>query len=276
MIKLKKGPALVLVYIFLILVSFCMIFPFIWMVLSSMKTPSEIIAIPPTLLPKQFSLENYQILWEKYNYARFFLNSIVITVVSVAAQLYTAALFGFVLGKYRFKGQKAIFMLVMFCMMVPATINVIPLYQLMMWFHWVDTYQAVIVVNLITLFGIFMVRQFSESIPNELMEAARIDGANEFRVFHSIILPMLKNPISALAILQFLWTWDSYLWPLLMLNDVNKYTITLGLGALNGQYGTPMEKMLAGASMAIVPIIIVYILFQKRFIEGMAGASIKG
>ena len=109
-----------------------------------------------------------------------------------------------------------------------------------------------------------------------MLEAARIDGASEFRIFHRICLPMFKNPISALAIMQFLWTWDSYLWPMLMLNDVNKYTVTLGLGALNGQYGTPMEKMLAGASIAVVPVLIVYIIFQRRFIEGMAGASVKG
>lgn len=274
--KLKKGPALWLVYALLFIVAFCMLFPFVWMILSSFKTPVEILRMPPTIFPEEPTVENYQILWKKFNFARFFANSIFITGVCVCAQLYTASLFGFVLGKYKFRGKNVIFTAVMFCMMVPTTINVIPLYQMMMWFGWIDTYKAVIVPNLITLFGTFMMRQFSANIPGEMLEAARIDGAGEFRIFHKICLPMFKNPLSALAIMQFLWTWDSYLWPMLMLNDVNKYTVTLGLGALNGQYGTPMEKMLAGASIAVIPVLIVYIIFQRRFIEGMAGASVKG
>ena len=274
--KLKKGPVLWLVYFLLFAVAACMLFPFIWMVISSFKTPVEILAIPPTFFPKEPTLENYQVLWEKFDFARFFANSIFITVICVAAQLYTASLFGFVLGKYKFRCKNLIFMPVMFCMMVPTTINIIPLYQMMMWFGWIDSYKAVIVPNLITLFGTFMMRQFAGSIPDEMMEAARIDGANEFRVFHRVCLPLFKNPLSALAILQFLLTWDSFLWPMLMLNDVKKYTITLGLGALNGQYGTPIEKMLAGASIAVIPVLIVYLIFQNRFIEGMAGASVKG
>ena len=276
MLKLKKGPVLWLVYALLFLVAACMLFPFIWMILSSFKTPTEILAMPPTIFPKEPTLENYIVLWNKFDFARFFANSIFITGVCVCAQLYTASLFGFVLGKYKFRGKNFAFMAVMFCMMVPTTINVIPLYQMMLWLGWINTYTSVIVPNLITLFGTFMMCQFSQSIPNEMLEAARIDGASEWRIFHKICLPMFKNPLSALAILQFLWTWDSYMWPMLMLNDIEKYTITLGLGALNGQYGTPMEKMLAGASIAVIPVLIVYIIFQRRFIEGMAGASVKG
>ncbi len=273
--KMKKGLRLWLIYGLLFFVAFCMLFPFAWMVLSSFKTPTEILRMPPTIFPEEPTFENYRVLWSKFNFARFFANSIFITVISVSAQLYTASLFGFVLGKYKFRGKNIIFMAVIFCMMVPTTINVIPLYQMMMWFGWINTYNAVIVPNLITLFGTFMIRQFSSNIPNEMLEAARIDGASEFHIFHKICLPMFKNPLSALAIMQFLWTWDAYLWPMLMLNDVDKYTVTLGLGALNGQYGTPMEKMLAGASIAVIPILIVYLIFQRRFVEGMAGSSVK-
>lgn len=274
--KLKNGPLLWAVYLLLFALAFCMLFPFVWMILSSFKTPTEVLSIPPTIFPKEPTFENYEILWNKFNFSRFFANSIFITVISVVSQLYTASLFGFVLGRYRFRGRNVIFMAVLFCMMVPATINIIPLYQMMMWLGWVGTYRSVIVPNMISLFGIFMMRQFSSTIPAELLEAARIDGAGEFSIFHKICLPMFKNPLSALAIMQFLWTWDSYLWPLLMLNNVDQYTITLGLGALNGQYGTPIEKMLAGASIAVIPILIVYLIFQRRFIEGMASASVKG
>jgi multiple sugar transport system permease protein/raffinose/stachyose/melibiose transport system permease protein len=265
-----------IIYGILFIFSFVMLFPFLWMILSSFKTAAEIIAIPPTFYPHNPTVDNYIVLWNKFNFARFFMNSIGITVICVSSQVYTSCLFGFVLGKYRFLGRNVIFSLVMLCMMIPGVINVIPLYQLMMWFRWIDTYRSVIVTNLISLFGIFMMRQFSESIPNEMIEASRIDGAGEFKIFHVICLPLFKNAVSALAIMQFLWTWDSYLWPLLMLSDIKKYTITLGLGALNGQFSTPMEKMLAGSCIAIVPVLIVYMVFQKRFVEGMSGASIKG
>jgi ABC-type glycerol-3-phosphate transport system permease component len=164
---------------------------------------------------------------------------------------------------------------VLLIMMIPQTVTLIPLYQEMMWFGWIDTYQAVIVTNLITAFGTFMLRQFCSSIPDELLDAARIDGASEVRIFHRIVLPMFKNPLSALAVLQFLWTWDSYLWPLIVLTDKNKYTVTLGLGALNGQYGTPVEKMMAGACIAVLPVVVAYVIFQRKIIEGMAGA-VKG
>jgi multiple sugar transport system permease protein/raffinose/stachyose/melibiose transport system permease protein len=266
----------ILVYIPLLTLTVCMLFPFLWMFLSSLKTPEEIILIPPTLYPKEPTFENYRILWSRFNFARFFMNSIFITALCVSFQVYSSALFGFVLGKYRFRGRNTIFMMVLLCMMVPYVVNVIPQYQLMLWFRWIDTYQSVIVTNLISIFGIFMMRQFSDTIPNDTIESARMDGAGELRIFHAICLPMFKNPLSALIIMQFLWTWDAYLWPLLMLVDPKKYTLTLGLGALNGQFYNPVEKMLAGSCLAIVPVLIVYLIFQKRFVEGMAGASIKG
>ncbi|MDR2631629.1 MAG: carbohydrate ABC transporter permease [Spirochaetaceae bacterium] len=274
---MKKNRILsFLIYIPLLALTVCMLFPFLWMILSSLKTPEEIILIPPTLYPKEPTFENYRILWNRFDFAYFFMNSIFITLICVSFQVYSSALFGFVLGKYRFRGRDTIFMLVLLCMMVPYVVNVIPQYQMMLWFHWLDTYRSVIVTNLISLFGIFMMRQFSNTIPNETLESARIDGAGELRIFHAICLPMFKNPLSALIIMQFLWTWDAYLWPLLMLVDVKKYTITLGLGALNGQFSTPVEKMLAGSCMAIIPVLTIYLIFQKRFVEGMAGASIKG
>jgi multiple sugar transport system permease protein/raffinose/stachyose/melibiose transport system permease protein len=272
----KKRTLPLLAYMVLLFLTVCMLFPFLWMILSSLKTPEEIIRMPPTLYPKEPTFENYRILWNRFNFARFFINSIFIALICVSAQVYTSTLFGFVLGKYRFRGRDTIFMLVLLCMMVPYVVNVIPLYQMMLWFRWLDTYRSVIVTNLISLFGIFMMRQFSGTIPNETIESARIDGAGELRIFHAICLPMFKNPLSALTIMQFLWTWDAYLWPLLMLVDTKKYTITLGLGALNGQFNTPVEKMLAGACIAIIPVLIIYLIFQRRFVEGMAGASIKG
>ncbi len=274
--KMKKGPALWVTYILLFMGAFCMLFPFIWMFLSSFKSAQEIIRIPPTIFPEKITFENYTTLWNMFDFGKYFFNSIFITVATVSVQLYTSALFGYVLGKFKFRGNKLIFSLVLFCMMVPGTINVIPKYQMMVWFKWINSYKSLILTDMVSLFGIFMIRQFSSNLPNEMIESARMDGAGELKIFHRICLPMFKNPLSALAILQFLWVWDSLLWPMLMLNDVEKYTITLGLSALNGQYSNPMELMITGACVAVIPVLIVYIIFQRRFIEGMAGASVKG
>ena len=277
MIHFKNRFVVIIVCVFLFAMAAAMIFPFLWMILTSFKTSAEVIQVPPTLYPHDPTFENYVLLWDRYNFARYFANSIFIAFVCVTCQVYTSALFGYVLEKYEFKGRNIIFSGVLLCMMVPSTVNVIPLYQLMLWLKLINTHTSVIIVNLISLFGIFLMKQFAKTIPNELIEAARIDGAGEFKIFHKVCLPLFKNPISALAIMQFLWTWDSYLWPLLMLGDEKKYTITVGLGALNGgQYGVAVEKLLTGASIAIVPVLIVFFIFQKRFVDGMASSGLKG
>ncbi|NJD03376.1 MAG: carbohydrate ABC transporter permease [Ruminiclostridium sp.] len=274
--ELRNKPLRWLLYGVLFTGAFVAFFPFIWMILSSFKTPQEAISIPPTLFPDSFTnFKNYQFLLTTYNFITYFKNSIFITTVSIASQLYTAALFGYVLGKIDFKLKNVCFLLVMFCMMVPNIINIIPMYNMMVKFHWIDSFNAVILTNLITLFGIFMMRQFMYTVPDDMLEAARIDGCSELRLFHRIVFPMLKNPLSALAILQFLWVWDSYLWPLLVLNDPKNYTVVLGLGALNGRYGTPVELALAGASMAVVPVLVIYLVFQKRFVSGVALSGMK-
>jgi len=178
--------------------------------------------------------------------------------------------------KLEFKGRDALFMCVLATMMIPWPVTITPMYQMMTWFKWVDTWTALIVPSAINTFGVFMMRQFMDSIPNDLLEAARIDGAGEFRIFHTIMLPNLTASISALGIFQFLGVWDDYLWPFLMLNDSKMYTLPIGLSLFNGQYAADNGSIFASATVAVIPVIIVYLMFQKRFVEGIAMTGLKG
>lgn len=265
----------ILLYIILSLGAIGVIFPFVWMFLSSLKTPEEIMALPPTILPKIPSFDNYVNVWNTLKFGVYFKNSLFITVTIVLIQLYSSSLIGYVLEKIEFRGRKLIFYLIISCMMIPWPVTIIPLYQEMSWFHWVNTYKAVIIPFCVSIFGVFMIKQFASSIPNELIEAARIDGAQEFNIFHKIIMPALSAPMAALAILQFMWNWDNFLWPFLMLMDDSKYTIPIGLSMFSSQWQFDYASVLAGGMIAIIPVLIVYIFFQRKFIEGIALTGIK-
>lgn len=264
-----------IVYIILSIVAITSIFPFIWMILCTFKTPQEILTVPPRFFPQSPSFDSYKRVWTEIKFSTYFKNSLLITGCVVFTQIYSSALIGYVLGKLKFKGSNVIFTIILSCMMVPWPVTIIPLYQEMVWFKWVGSYKAIIIPWMISLFGIFMIRQFVGSIPDELLEAARIDGCHEFGIFHRIVIPLLKTAISALAILQFLWVWDEFLWPYLMINDNNKFTLPIGLSLFNGQWFVDYGSVMTGATIAVMPVVIVYIIFQKNFIEGIALSGIK-
>lgn len=266
----------IIIYTVLFIGAAMMLFPFLWMVLSTFKTPQEILQRPPTFFPKIFTLENYPRVWEKVKFSIFFKNSIKLSFTIVAIQLYTSSLIGYVLAKFKFRGNKLIFTLILGSMMIPSTVTLIPMYQLMVTFGWIGSYTSIILPACLTTFGIFLIRQFAISIPNDLLEASRIDGAGEFKIFHKIIIPVLKPPLSALFILQFLSEWDSFLWPYLMLNDARKFTLPIGLSLFNGQWYVDYSSVMTGACISIMPIIIIYIFFQKQFINGIAFNGLKG
>ena len=195
------------------------VFPFVWMVLSSFKSNGEIEALNQTLLPQVPVLENYLNLQNNFNFLQYFFNSVFIAVVVTLLVIYTSCLCGYVLGKYEFKGKNLIFAVVMMTMMVPWSVTIIPRYTMFVKAGLQDSYLSLVIPSMVSGFGIFMMKQHMESIPNELIEAARIDGSNEFQIFHKQILPLSKNGISAIAIFQFLWVWEDYLWPYLMIDS---------------------------------------------------------
>ena len=262
--------------IFLCLGSAIMLYPFIYMILSSFKENQEIIRIPPTFLPEKPTFEHYQLVLGEKNFGLFFWNSLWLTIVRTSIVLYSGAFFGYVFSKLRFRGKEALFLFILATMMVPWPVTIVPQYQMMSWFGWVGKYSSIIIPSLFSTFSIYMMRQFIDAIPNELIEAGVVDGAGQFSIFDFIILPNLTAAISALGIFQFLWAWDDYLWPFLMLQNMKMYTLPVGLSLFNGQYFNDNGGIFAASSVAVLPVMIVYLMFQNQLTEGIAATGIKG
>ncbi|TCD53814.1 carbohydrate ABC transporter permease [Alloscardovia theropitheci] len=261
--------------VFLFVVAAITIVPFLWMFISSFAPNSEIVKINGGLFPAPTTLDNYVSIQENFNFFRLFANSLFVASVKTIIIIYTSALMGFVFSKMRFFGRDFLFGIVMSTMMIPWAVTIIPQYEMMVQFGWLDSYKALIIPGMISGFGIFLFRQSISGISDELIEAARLDGASDTRIFHSLILPLSHNTIAALAIFTFLWNWEDYLWPFLMITDESKQLLAVGLKAFNGQYGTDYGGLFAATSLAIVPVIIVYVIFQKQFIAGIATGSSK-
>lgn len=261
---------------FLILNVCIMLFPFLWMLLCSLKTTAEITRIPPAFFPENWGyIDNFVEVLDKYNFGIFFLNSLKYAVIKTLIILYVSAIIGYVLAKFQFRGNKFLFIMILSTMMIPWPATLIPSYQMMVWFNWLDTDISILYSSLTSAFGVFMMRQFAFSIPDSLIEAGRLDGAGELKIFHRIVLPMMLNAIGALAIFTFLGEWDNYLWPYLMLSDMKKYTLPIGLAMTTGQFVANYGPMFAGITISVVPVLIVYLLFQKTFIQGIALGGVK-
>ena len=264
---------IILFNIVLLLLSFVTVVPFVWMLISSFAPNSEIVKIGGSLFPTPSTFSNYVNIQERFNFLGMFRNSLVIATTITAITIYTSALVGFVFAKFQFRGRNFLFGMVLSSMMLPWAVTIIPKYEMMVNFGWLDSYKALIIPSAISAFGIFMFRQSISQISDEMLEAARVDGATDVFIFHKIILPMSRNTIASLAIFQFLWSWEDFLWPFLMINDSAKQLISVGLKLFNGQYGTDYGGLFAATSLSIVPVIIVYIIFQKQFIAGIASGS---
>lgn len=271
---MNKGRTIFLNSI-LVILSLITIIPFVWMLLSSFAPNSEIVKIGGSLFPTPSSISNYLDVQEKFNFMRMFANSLFIAVTTTVVIIYTSALMGFVFAKFRFWGKNILFGVVLSTMMLPWAVTIIPKYEMMVDFGWLDSYKALIIPSVVSGFGIFMFRQAISQVPDEMLEAARVDGASDFYIFHRIILPMSQNTIASLAIFQFLWSWEDFLWPYLMINNEEKQLLSVGLRMFNGQYGTDYGGLFAATSISIIPVIIIYIIFQKRFIAGVSSGAIK-
>lgn len=270
--KIKVG----VIHLVLILLGITTVFPFVWMVLSSFKTNQEINAFEQTLLPKSFTVENYLRMNESFDFVRFFMNSLFIAVTITVLVAFTSTVCGYVLSKYRFKGRNLIFSFIMATMMIPWAVTIIPKYTIIRNIGWMDSYLAIIVPAAFSGFGIFMLKQYCTSIPDELLEAAKIDGANEFYIVGKIVFPLCQNAISSIAIFQFLWMWEDYLWPFIVLNTESKQVLAVGLKMFNGRYSVDYGGLFAATTISILPVVIVYLIFQKRFIDGISASGVKG
>lgn len=271
----KKTGRIILNAVFL-LIGMVTVYPFLWMLASSFKSNSEIAALHQTFLPDTATFANYIAMNTNFNFGRYFLNSLSVTLAITLIVVYTSTLCGFVLCKYQFKGRDLLFGCVLATMMIPWCVTIIPRYSMIQTFGWMDSYAALVIPAVFSGFGIFMMRQHISTVPNEILEAARIDGADEFYIFHKMVLPMAKNGISSIAIFQFLWTWEDYLWPYLVINDSEKQLLSVGLKMFSGQYSTDYGALFAATAISIIPVLLVYLFFQKQFIAGIAASAVKG
>jgi len=261
--------------LFLSLGSIVMLFPFIWMVSTSFKIPSQIISYPPTLIPKPPTLEYYNQIFTKLNFGRFFFNSGYISAIVTVTALLTSSFVGYVFAKFDFGGKEFIFIMILSTMMIPFAVTMIPLYLIISKIGWVNNHLALIIPGLYSTFGIFLMRQFMSTIPNELREAAIVDGCNEFHTFWSIILPQCKPALAALGIFTFMWNWDNFLWPLIVLNSEEKFTLPVGLAMFSQQWWTNYGLVMAGATVTVIPVSIVFLIFQRQFIQGIVLTGLK-
>lgn len=267
--------AFVLLLVLLIILSVIIVFPYLWMLLTSFKTNPDIMKNPTSLWPNPWTLSGYVTAVTKAPFLRWLANSLIVTCSSVVLVLFTSTLIGFVFAKYHFPKKEVFFTIILASMMVPAQVTMIPSFLIINKLGLYNTLAALIVPGIVVAFGIFMCRQFIEDIPDSLCEAAKIDGASDFMIYGRIVVPNIKSAISSLAIFMFLGTWNDYLTPLIMLNDTKRMTLPLALSFFTSQHMTDNSATMAVASLVMVPVLIVFIAFQKQFIKGVALSGIK-
>lgn len=267
--------ARIVYYIVLTVFAVFALFPFYWMVITALRPASEVLQRPPKLWPSQFHFENIVHGLTIEPFADFFKNSLIVAVVAVTVTAFINLLAGFAFAKYRFRGRTFLFLIVLSTLMIPQQITMVPNFIIVSKLGWLNSYAGLIVPTCAEAFGLFLSRQFITSIPDELLEAARIDGAGEFRIFRSIILPSSKPLISVLIIFTFMWRWNDFLWPLVVVNNKKMYTVQLGLAMMQGENFINWNDLMAAASIVALPAVLVFFIFQKQFVQGVTTTGMK-
>lgn len=266
----------IVVHTILLISSACMIVPFVWMVSTSLKYPDEIFVFPPRWIPRNPTLENYTELFKSMNFGRPFLNTIIVAGCITFFSILISSMAGYAFAKFRFKGRDRLFFMVLATLMVPGQMTLIPVFLLMRYLGLLNTYTGLIVPGIASSFNIFFMRQFIYTIPNDLIEAARIDGAKEGYIFFKIILPLSKPAITTIAIFTFTGSWNSFLWPLIIAQDERMYTLPVAVSVLAGQYVENIAIQMAGSCVVITPILAFFLFAQRHFIKGISLTGLKG
>ena len=274
--KSRSNTKKIFVHLALLLGVGITVFPFLWMVLTSFKTVGEAMQIPPTFFPKQFLLDAYTQIVDALPFGRVYLNTIISTVVTTVVQVMFCSMAAYAFARIEFPFKNAIFVLILSVLMVPGQIFLIPQYQIIQKLGLLDTIPALFLPNLFSAFGTFLLRQFFMSLPKELEEAALLDGCNRYQIFWKIMLPLTKPGIVSLVIFTAKFAWNDFMWPLIVNTSPKMMTLGPALSTLQGQYTTKYPMQMAGAVMAVIPIIVLFFIFQKQFIEGVAQSGIKG
>lgn len=253
-----------------------MLVPFAWMLSTSLKEPGDIFVYPPQWLPQPMRWQNYVETVTVMPFLRFYLNSTIQATAVTVLQLLTSSLAAFAFSRLRFRGRDALFLLYLATMMIPFPVTMIPNFVIIRYLHWIDTYRALILPPAFSAFSTFLMRQYFLSIPNELDDAARVDGASSFRIWWQVILPLSGPAVATLAIFTFLGQWNNFLWPLVATNSEKMWTLPVGLASFQGQYSIQWNLLMAGSVIAIVPILIIYLIGQKWFVRGITLTGMGG
>ena len=250
--------------------------PFIYMITASFRNQGELYSLPVTIFPREVVGYNYPKLFDDTHFVLWYGNTIFTASIRTALGVYFAALAGAAFAKYQFRFKRFLFFLVLATLTLPFHVLLIPLFIMMVEFGWIGDYLAIIVPGIVGAFNIFLMRQYIEAVPDELMDAARIDGASEFRIFHSVIIPLVRPALGVVAILTFVNTWNDFLWPLIVLNDPKKYLLTVGLATMDGPFDVEIGAIMAGSFLSTLPIIFVFVLMQRQIIAGLTQGAIRG
>ena len=274
--KAKKNKSHIAVYIVLLSGVVITLLPFLWMLLTSLKTQSEAIHVPPVIFPAKPVLSNYTDVFKDVPFARMYLNTIISAVVTVAAQLLFCSMAAYAFAKLKFPGRDVIFVTLLAVLMVPSSFFILPQYLIIQKLGLLNTIPALFIPNLFSAFGTFLLRQFFLSLPSDLEDAAALDGCTPLTTYWRIMLPLAKPGLVSLGILTLRFAWNDLMWPLIVNTSQDKMTLTAGLAYMQGQYQTNFPEMMAGAMMAIIPLLVLFAVFQRQFIEGIALTGIKG
>ncbi len=272
----KKSHTAVFHYLVLIILSAITLFPVLWVILSSFKPQSELFRVPLTIIPKTWTLENYANSLKAGNFVTYFSNTVFVSVTSTAITVLINLMAGYALAKYIFRGRNLIFSTMIATLMIPLQVIMIPIFLQLKHFGLLNSLWGIIIPPAATPTGVFLARQYLVNLPDSLIEAARIDGAREHTIFFRLILPMSKPIIATIAIFSFTWRWNDYLWPLIVISNNKKQTLQQALANFVGQLQINWSNLLAMTTIAIIPVIIVFLAFQRFFFSGITAGSVKG
>ena len=265
----------VLLHVALLTVGMIFLLPFVWSISTSLKPLKDLFSVTPSLIPSEMRWQNYQDVLDKVPFLRFYANTIIVTAGRVIGQVFLASMAAFAFSRLRFPGRDALFFLLLAGLMVPDQVLIIPNYALMRQVGWLDTYQGLIVPLLFSAFGTFLIRQYLLSIPADYQEAATIEGANPFQIYWQIYLPLARPALAAFAFLVTLWSWNEFLWALIMTSHTEMRVLSVGIALFQGQHFSNNAFLLAAANMATIPVLVLFLVFQRQLVEGITLSGLK-
>ncbi len=266
----------VLLYAMLIIGAVLAMLPMVWMVSASLMPSGEASTYPPHFFPSRMTLDHYRDLFVRLDLGRNLLNSAFVAFVVTFTSLFINSLAGYAFAKMRFRGRDRLFRALSTGLVLPVQVAMLPLFLLLKNLGMINTYWGVIIPGLASIFGIFLVRQYALAIPDEMLDAARVDGASEFRIFRSIVVPGIMPILATLSIWTFLATWNDFMWPLIVLSDASHYTLPVALANLSGEHVQDTELMMAGSVLTVIPVMVVFLFLQRYYIQGVMAGSVKG